>query len=42
MDGSAATRFRGPHDVRRQVREKNNLGDKRFVNEALDRLRSGG
>jgi hypothetical protein len=42
MDGSAATSFKGPHKVRTEVRGRNNLNDKRFVAEALDRLRSGG
>ena len=42
LDGSAATSFRGPHSVRTEVRTKNNVGDKRFLTEALDRLRSGG
>lgn len=36
-----ATLFRGPHDVRNDVRKKNSVEDKRFVAEALDRLRSG-
>jgi hypothetical protein len=42
LDGSAATAFKGPHKVRTEVREKNSVTDKRFVAEALDRLRSGG
>jgi hypothetical protein len=42
LDGSAATAFKGPHKVRSEVREKNSITDKRFVAEALDRLRSGG
>ncbi len=42
LDGSAAAAFKGPHTVRQEVREKNNIGDRRFVTEALDRLRSGG
>ena len=42
MDGSAATTFKGPHQVRTEVREKNSIADRRFVNETLDRLRSGG
>jgi hypothetical protein len=42
LDGSAATSFKGPHKVRTEVREKNSVSDKRFVAEALDRLRSGG
>ena len=36
-----ATSFKGPHDVRNEVRKKNSVEDKRFVSEALDRLRSG-
>lgn len=42
LGDSPATAFRGPHAVRSDVREKNNVGDRRFVTEALDRLRSGG
>lgn len=42
LDGSAATAFKGPHAIRTEVREKNNIADRRFVAEALDRLRSGG
>lgn len=42
MDGSPASAFKGPHQVRTEVREKNSIGDKRFVKDALDRLRSGG
>jgi hypothetical protein len=42
LDGSPATAFKGPHMVRKEVREKNNVGDRRFVTDALDRLRSGG
>lgn len=42
MDGSAATHFRGPHEVRTEVRSRNSVADRRFVNETLDRLRSGG
>jgi hypothetical protein len=42
LDGSAATAFKGPHKVRTEVRQKNNVPDKRFIGEALDRLRSGG
>ncbi|WP_156467745.1 MULTISPECIES: hypothetical protein [unclassified Methylobacterium] len=42
MDGSPARAFKGPHAARNEVREKNNLSDKRFVHDALDRLRSGG
>ena len=36
-----ATSFKGPHDVRNEVRKKNSIADRRFVAEALDRLRSG-
>lgn len=42
LDGSAATSFKGPHAVRREVRQKNTVGDRYFVADALDRLRSGG
>lgn len=42
MDGSPARAFKGPHAVRNEVRAKNNVADKRFVHDALDRLRSGG
>jgi hypothetical protein len=42
LDGSAATSFKGPHTVRTEVRRKNTISDKRFLTEALDRLRSGG
>jgi hypothetical protein len=42
LEGSAATGFKGPHKVRTEVRERNSVTDKRFVAEALDRLRSGG
>lgn len=42
LGGAAATSFKGPHDVRRAVRLKNSVGDKRFVADALDRLRTGG
>lgn len=37
MDGSPATAFKGPHEVR----TKNSFTDRRFVADALDRLRSG-
>lgn len=42
MDGSPARAFKGPHASRNEVREKNDISDKRFVHDALDRLRSGG
>jgi hypothetical protein len=42
LDGSPATSFRGPHEIRTAVRLKNNVGDKKFVADALNRLRSGG
>ena len=42
MDGSAATAFRGPHEVRMEVRAKNTVNDKRHLTETLDRMRSGG
>lgn len=41
LDPGIATSFKGPHDVRNEVRKKNSVADKRFVAEALDRLRSG-
>ena len=41
LDRDKATSFRGPHDVRNEVRKKNNVADKIFIAEALDRLRSG-
>lgn len=42
MDGSPARAFKGPHASRNEVRQKNDITDKRFVHDALDRLRSGG
>jgi hypothetical protein len=42
MDGSPARAFKGPHATRSEVRAKNDVADKRFVHDALDRLRSGG
>lgn len=42
MDGSPAQAFKGPHAARNEVRARNNIADKRFVHDALDRLRSGG
>jgi hypothetical protein len=42
LDGSPAINFKGPHEIRTAVRTKNTVGDKRFVADALDRLRSGG
>jgi hypothetical protein len=42
LDGSAATGFKGPHSVRTEIRRRNTISDKRFVAEALDRLRTGG
>ena len=42
MDGSPARAFKGPHATRNEVRAKNDIADKRFVHDALDRLRSGG
>jgi hypothetical protein len=41
MSTSAATGFKGPDENRNAVRSKNNVTDRRFVTEALDRLRSG-
>lgn len=40
--GGAASAFKGPHDVRHDIRQRNSVSDKRFVTEALDRLRTGG
>ncbi|KQS50953.1 hypothetical protein ASG20_02355 [Sphingomonas sp. Leaf198] len=42
LDGSPARSFKGPHASRNEVRVKNDIADKRFVHETLDRLRSGG
>lgn len=42
MDGSPARAFKGPHAARSEVRARNEITDKRFVYDALDRLRSGG
>lgn len=42
MDGSPARAFKGPHATRNEVRVKNDIADKRFVHDTLDRLRSGG
>lgn len=42
MSGAAATSFKGPHKSRTEVRTRNELADKKFLTEALDRLRSGG
>lgn len=42
MDGSPARAFKGPHASRNEVRVKNDIADKRFVHDTLDRLRSGG
>jgi hypothetical protein len=42
LDGSPATNFKGPHEIRTAVRAKNTIGDKKFVADALNRLRSGG
>jgi hypothetical protein len=41
MSTSAATSFKGPDENRKVVRSKNTVNDKRFVTDALDRLRSG-
>ena len=41
LDRGIATSFRGPHDVRNEVRKKNSVEDTHFISEALDRLRSG-
>lgn len=42
MDGSPARAFKGPHDARNEVREKNNIADRRFVLDTLEVLRSEG
>lgn len=42
MDGSPAQAFKGPHVTRKEVRKKNDIADRRFVHDTLDRLRSGG
>lgn len=42
MEGSPATKFSGPAETRKVVRERHTLQDNRFVVGALDRLRSGG
>ena len=42
MDGSPARAFKGPHASRNEVRVKNDIADKRFVHDTLDRLRSEG
>jgi len=42
MDGSPARAFKGPHVNRNDVRLKNDVADRRFVHDTLDRLRSGG
>ena len=42
MGGRPATSFKGPHRVRTEVRKRNTPGDRIFVAEAIDRLRTGG
>lgn len=42
MDGSPARAFKGPHTARTEVRLRNEIADKRFIHDTLDRLRSGG
>lgn len=42
MDGSPARVFKGPHAARNEVRDKNDIADRRFVHDTLDRLRTGG
>ncbi|TLU71222.1 hypothetical protein [Lichenicoccus roseus] len=42
MDGSPARTFKGPDAARIEIRPKNNIADRRFIHDALDRLRSGG
>ena len=41
MDGHPVTSFKGPHRARTEIRRKNTVGDRRFVAEAIDRLRTG-
>jgi len=40
--GGAATSFKGPSELRREVRSKAHVDDRPFMTEALDRIRSGG
>lgn len=42
LDGSPASSFKGPHAVRTEVRQRNEIGDQRFIADTLDRIRSGG
>jgi len=42
MDGSPARAFKGPHESRTEVRVRNELADKVFIHNTLDRMRSGG
>ena len=42
IDGSPARAFKGPHAARNELRALNDIPDKRFVHDTLDRLRSGG
>lgn len=42
LDGSIATGFKGPEQNRRRIRKRQNVDDRRFVTDALDRIRSGG
>jgi hypothetical protein len=42
LDGSPARSFKGPDTTRNEVRIVNDIADKRFIHETLDRLRSGG
>ena len=41
MSTAAATSFKGPDENRKVLRSKNTIQDKRFITEALDRLRGG-
>jgi hypothetical protein len=42
MEGSPAQAFKGPDSARQEVRGKNDVADRRFVHQTLDRLRSKG
>ena len=42
LGGAPAAAFKGPHMARTEVRERNTIGDKRFVADAIDQLRTGG
>ena len=42
LDGAPATGFKGPHQSRIALRNRNTIGDREFVANAIDRLRTGG